>query len=82
MEIQEGPENMVCRLALLSKESLKTEWKMEWDGSDRKEQNKLSWAINVVHADEHLVGRLKLDHSGLWNGLVRMSEMATWKRKT
>lgn len=40
--IQEGPENVVCRLALLSKKSLKSEWKMEWDGSARKEQNKLS----------------------------------------
>lgn len=53
MEIQEGPENVVCRLPLLFKESLKSERKMEWGGSDRKEQNKLSWAINVVHADEH-----------------------------
>lgn len=77
MEIQEGPENVVCRLALLFKESLKSEWKMEWDGSDGKEQNKLSWAINIVHADEHLIGRLRLDHSGLWDVLVRMNEMAS-----
>lgn len=65
MEIQEGLENVVCGLALMSKESLKTVWKMEWDGPDGKEQSKLSWAINKAHADEHLVGRQRLNHRGL-----------------
>lgn len=65
MEIQEGLENMVFRLALLSKESLKTGQTVGWDGLDEKEENKLSWAINTAHADEHSVGSLGLDHSDL-----------------